>query len=63
MTTTKTFASHGDTQIKTVTFTQRSENAYADTAQSDPNAGVVISDDSVLVVDTTATPAHLDRAA
>ncbi|WP_197326180.1 MBL fold metallo-hydrolase [Ralstonia solanacearum] len=54
---TKTFASHGDTQIKTTTFTQLSENAYAYTAQGDPNSGVVIGDDSVLVVDTTATPA------
>lgn len=54
---TKTFASHGDTQIKTTTFTQLSENAYAYTAQGDPNSGVVIGNDSVLVVDTTATPA------
>ncbi len=54
---TKTFASHGDTQIKTTSFTQLSDNAYAYTAQGDPNSGVVIGDDSVLVVDTTATPA------
>lgn len=53
---TKTFASHGDTQVKTATFIQLSENAYAYTAEGDPNAGVIIGDDSVLVVDTTATP-------
>lgn len=54
---TKTFASRGDTQARAATFTQLSENAYAYTADGDPNAGVVIGDDSVLVVDTTATPA------
>lgn len=53
----KTFASHGDTQVKATTFTRLSENAYAYTAEGDPNAGVIIGDDSVLVVDTTATPA------
>ena len=54
---TKTFASRGDTQVKATTFTQLSENAYAYTAEGDPNSGVVIGDHSVLVVDTTATPA------
>jgi glyoxylase-like metal-dependent hydrolase (beta-lactamase superfamily II) len=36
---------------------QLSENAYAYTTEGDPNSGVVIGDDSVLIVDTTATPA------
>ncbi len=50
------FASRGDLKPKQISFTQLSENAYAYTAEGDPNSGVVIGDDSVLVVDTTATP-------
>ncbi|TWG85981.1 glyoxylase-like metal-dependent hydrolase (beta-lactamase superfamily II) [Cupriavidus gilardii J11] len=54
---TKAFASQADLQAKQVSFTRLSENAYAYTAEGDPNSGVVIGDDSVLIVDTTATPA------
>src|SRR5215211_8089708 len=54
---TKTFASHADTQEKSVTFEQLSEHAWAYTAEGDPNTGVVIGDDAVLVADTQATPA------
>ena len=50
------FASRADLQPKKISFTQLSPNAYAYTAEGDPNSGVVIGDDSVLVVDTTATP-------
>ncbi len=50
------FASRADLQPKKVSFIRLSENAYAYTAEGDPNSGVVIGDDSVLVVDTTATP-------
>lgn len=50
------FASKGDLTPKKTTFSRLSENAYAYTAEGDPNSGVVIGDDSVLVVDTTATP-------
>jgi glyoxylase-like metal-dependent hydrolase (beta-lactamase superfamily II) len=39
-----------------VSFTRLSDNAYAYTAEGDPNSGVVIGDDGVLVVDATATP-------
>ena len=53
----KAFASQADLQEKQVSFTQLSDNAYAYTAEGDPNSGVVIGDDSVLIVDTTATPA------
>ncbi|WP_454726457.1 MULTISPECIES: MBL fold metallo-hydrolase [Cupriavidus] len=53
----KAFASQADLQEKQVTFTRLSENAYAYTAEGDPNSGVIIGDDSVLIVDTTATPA------
>jgi len=50
------FASTGDLKPKQISFTKLSENAYAYTAEGDPNSGVVIGDDSVLVVDATATP-------
>jgi glyoxylase-like metal-dependent hydrolase (beta-lactamase superfamily II) len=53
----KAFASQADLEEKKVTFTQLSENAYAYTTEGDPNSGVIIGDDGVLIVDTTATPA------
>src|SRR5258706_12533464 len=52
----KTFASQADLQEKQVSFTKLSENAYAYTAEGDPNTGVVIGDDAVMVIDTQATP-------
>jgi len=52
----KTFASQADLTEKVVSFERLSQNAYAYTAQGDPNTGVVIGDDAVLVVDTQATP-------
>jgi glyoxylase-like metal-dependent hydrolase (beta-lactamase superfamily II) len=53
---TKAFASHADTEQKQVTFTRISEHAYAYTAEGDPNTGIIIGDDCVLVADTQATP-------
>ena len=52
----KAFASQADLQDKKVSFTKLSDNAYAYTAEGDPNTGVVIGDDAVLAVDTQATP-------
>ena len=57
MSTTKTFASQADLQEKQVSFTQLSEHAWAYTAEGDPNTGVIVGDDAVLVADTQATPA------
>ncbi|WP_439517969.1 MBL fold metallo-hydrolase [Hydrogenophaga sp.] len=57
MSTTKTFASQADLEEKKVTFSQISEHAWAYTAEGDPNTGIVIGDDAVLVADTQATPA------
>ena len=54
---TKTFASAADLEEKKVTFSQLSEHAWAYTAEGDPNTGVIIGDDAVLVADTQATPA------
>jgi len=57
MTQTKAFASQADLEEKKVTFSQISEHAWAYTAEGDPNTGIVIGDDAVLVADTQATPA------
>jgi len=53
---TKTFASQADLEVKKVSFDKLSENAYAYTAEGDPNTGIVIGDDAVMVIDTQATP-------
>ena len=53
----KTFASAADLAEKRVTFEQLSEHAWAYTAEGDPNTGIIIGDDAVLVADTQATPA------
>ncbi len=53
---TKTFASTGDLGDKNVTFAKLGEGAYAYTAEGDPNTGVIIGDDGVMVIDTQATP-------
>ena len=52
----KAFASQADLQEKQVSFTKLSDNAYAYTAEGDPNSGVIIGDDAVMVIDTQATP-------
>jgi glyoxylase-like metal-dependent hydrolase (beta-lactamase superfamily II) len=57
MSQTKTFASQADLEEKQVSFTRLSEHAWAYTAEGDPNTGIVIGDDAVLVADTQATPA------
>ena len=57
MTALKSFASHADVEEKKVSFTQLSEHAWAYTAEGDPNTGIVIGDDAVLVADTQATTA------
>jgi glyoxylase-like metal-dependent hydrolase (beta-lactamase superfamily II) len=56
-TPTKAFASAADTEEKQISFGQLSPHAWAYTAEGDPNTGIVIGDDAVLVADTQATPA------
>jgi glyoxylase-like metal-dependent hydrolase (beta-lactamase superfamily II) len=53
----KAFASQADLEEKTVSFTKLSAHAYAYTAEGDPNTGIVVGDDAVMVIDTQATPA------
>jgi len=52
----KAFASQADLQDKKVSFTKLSDNAYAYTAEGDPNTGVIVGDNAVMVLDTQATP-------
>ncbi len=52
----KAFASTADMSEKTITFSEIGDNLYAFTAEGDPNTGIIIGDDSVMVVDTQATP-------
>jgi glyoxylase-like metal-dependent hydrolase (beta-lactamase superfamily II) len=56
MTQTKTFASAADLEEKKVSFDKLSDHAYAYTAEGDPNTGIIIGDDAVMVIDTQATP-------
>lgn len=55
-TPTKAFASQADLEDKKITFSQLSPHAWAYTAEGDPNTGIVIGDDAVMVIDTQATP-------
>lgn len=50
------FASTADLGEKTISFDELGPGLYGYTAEGDPNSGVVIGDDSVLVVDAQATP-------
>jgi len=53
---TKAFASQADLVEKKVSFDKLSDHAYAYTAEGDPNTGIVVGDDAVMVIDTQATP-------
>lgn len=53
---TKAFASQADLEEKKISWDKLSDNAYAYTAEGDPNTGVIIGDDSVMIIDATATP-------
>ncbi|SFU47808.1 Glyoxylase, beta-lactamase superfamily II [Methylobacterium sp. 174MFSha1.1] len=52
----KGFASQGDLVEKKETFSELAPGVYALTAEGDPNSGIVVGDDSVLVIDARATP-------
>ncbi|WHZ09594.1 MAG: MBL-fold metallohydrolase [Burkholderiaceae bacterium] len=54
--TGKKFASQADLEEKKVSWHKLSDNAYAYTAEGDPNTGVIIGDDGVMIIDATATP-------
>jgi glyoxylase-like metal-dependent hydrolase (beta-lactamase superfamily II) len=52
----KAFASQADLAEKKITFEQLSAHCWAYTAEGDPNSGVIIGDEFILVSDATATP-------
>jgi glyoxylase-like metal-dependent hydrolase (beta-lactamase superfamily II) len=51
------FASTEDRGEKKISFDQVEAGLYAYTAEGDPNTGVIIGDDAVMVIDAQATPA------
>lgn len=52
----KGFASTGDTAEKKISFDEIGRDLYAFTAEGDPNSGIIVGDDGVMVVDAQATP-------
>ena len=52
----KQFASAGDMAEKKITFSEIGDGLWAFTAEGDPNTGVIIGDDSVMIVEAQATP-------
>ncbi len=53
---TKKFASQGDMTEKKTSFVEIGEGLWAFTAEGDPNSGVIIGDESVMVIEAQATP-------
>ena len=52
----KAFASQADLTDKKTSFVEIGDGIYAFTAEGDPNSGVIIGDDSVMVIEAQATP-------
>jgi len=52
----KAFASQGDLAEKEISFTDLGNDLWAFTAEGDPNTGVIIGEDSVMIIDAQATP-------
>ena len=52
----KNFASAGDLAEKKISFTEVGRDLWAFTAEGDPNTGIIIGDESVVIVDAQATP-------
>ena len=57
----KAFASSGDLGPKQISFSEIGPGCYAFTAEGDPNSGVIVGDDSVMVIDAQATPAMAEQ--
>jgi glyoxylase-like metal-dependent hydrolase (beta-lactamase superfamily II) len=51
------FASQADLAPKQISFRRLSRHCWAFTAEGDPNTGVIVGEDGVMVIDTQATPA------
>jgi glyoxylase-like metal-dependent hydrolase (beta-lactamase superfamily II) len=50
------FASSGDVAEKKISFEEIGPGLYAFTAEGDPNSGVIVGDDALMVIDAQATP-------
>lgn len=57
----KQFASVADLEEKQTSFTQLSAHCWAYTAEGDPNTGVIIGENAILICDTLATPVMAQR--
>ncbi|MDJ0683802.1 MAG: MBL fold metallo-hydrolase [Alphaproteobacteria bacterium] len=55
------FASTADLEEKQITFEEIAPNVYAYTAEGDPNSGVIVGPDGVLVMDAQATPVQAQK--
>src|ERR1700719_2183168 len=52
----KAFASQADLVEKKETLQKLADGAYCLTAEGDPNTGIIIGDDGVMIIDARATP-------
>lgn len=52
----KGFASTTDMAEKVISFDEIGKGLYAFTAEGDPNSGIIVGDDGVMVIDAQATP-------
>ncbi len=52
----KAFASQGDMAEKIISFSEVGKGLWAFTAEGDPNSGVIIGDESVMIIEAQATP-------
>jgi len=55
------FASTTDLADKTISFDAIGPDLYAFTAEGDPNSGIIVGDDGVMVIDTQATPVMAEQ--
>ncbi len=52
----KAFASQADLKPKKISFQRLSKSCWAFTTEGDPNSGVIVGEDGVMVIDAQATP-------
>jgi glyoxylase-like metal-dependent hydrolase (beta-lactamase superfamily II) len=52
----KKFASQNDLDEKKISFEEIGNDLFAFTAEGDPNSGIIVGDESVMVIDAQATP-------
>jgi glyoxylase-like metal-dependent hydrolase (beta-lactamase superfamily II) len=57
----KAFASSGDLAPKQISFSEIGPGCHAFTAEGDPNSGVIVGNDAVMVIDAQATPAMAEQ--